>query len=316
MPKVPGLQLRKNTYHVRVRVPQDLRKILNKSEIIRSLKTQDYGEACRRIHLERAKIESSFQQWRHKDKPANDPDMLSGQSDHDLEGLALRWLSEIEQKLQNADAKDKKNYIEDSESYYAELQYEADAAHQEITGKRDDESHHGLEAAIGFLDRLGITYTERSEELHKLGKLFSMAIYERAQRELRYWEGKPFAPSHSMFQKSAQVNQNNQVSNNSRRITFKQLIKEYMSKVFIDWFNDTFHPYTFRKLISTPKCISKLHLAVDVVGIDIKDLILNYQEVGKSNRWHARESIALFSRMVINTRLPREILVAVLFRGR
>jgi hypothetical protein len=53
MPKIPGLQLRRQTWHVRIRVPQDLKKSFPSKEIIRSLKTRDYSEACRRIHIER-----------------------------------------------------------------------------------------------------------------------------------------------------------------------------------------------------------------------------------------------------------------------
>lgn len=53
MPKPAGLQQRHKAWYVRVRVPKDLVESYKSKEIIRSLETRDYSEACRRIHIER-----------------------------------------------------------------------------------------------------------------------------------------------------------------------------------------------------------------------------------------------------------------------
>ena len=101
MAKIPGLVRRKNTFYIRVRVPESLKDVIGKREITKTLKTRDYTEACRRIHIERAKIESEFEEHRQRLKAGNsNRDMLSGYSDHALQALSLRWLETMEKKYQ------------------------------------------------------------------------------------------------------------------------------------------------------------------------------------------------------------------------
>ncbi len=77
MPKIPGLQRRRQTWFVRIRMPEDLVTIYQKGEIIRSLGTRDYDAARKRIHIERAKINSEFEERRHQMKAAaNDADII------------------------------------------------------------------------------------------------------------------------------------------------------------------------------------------------------------------------------------------------
>lgn len=134
MAKIAGLQLRRKTYHVRVRVPKDLIESYQSKEIIRSLKTRDYSEASRRIHLERLKIESEFQEIRERNKNQN-TDMLSAYSEYDLEALSLRWFDDIEKKLRDAEIKNNKTYTdEEKQDFYKELQHETWQAKQEATG--------------------------------------------------------------------------------------------------------------------------------------------------------------------------------------
>ena len=49
MSRVAGLYRRGNVWQYRVRVPMDIRLILKREFIRRSLKTADYGEALRRV---------------------------------------------------------------------------------------------------------------------------------------------------------------------------------------------------------------------------------------------------------------------------
>jgi hypothetical protein len=84
--KIPGLHLRRKTWHIRVRVPAALLQAYKpKTEIVRSLQTRDYDMACKRVHKMRVIIQSEFDEKRHQmKKVANDADMLSKFSGHDI----------------------------------------------------------------------------------------------------------------------------------------------------------------------------------------------------------------------------------------
>ncbi len=58
--KVYNLQRRRNRWYVRVVVPEALRPIIGKTEIIRSLKTEVRKEAEERLSLERARVDAFF----------------------------------------------------------------------------------------------------------------------------------------------------------------------------------------------------------------------------------------------------------------
>lgn len=54
------LQLRGSTWWLRVRVPDELRQIIGKREVRRTLGTSDTSEARRRVRIERIKVEADF----------------------------------------------------------------------------------------------------------------------------------------------------------------------------------------------------------------------------------------------------------------
>ena len=54
------LQLRGSTWWLRVRVPDELRQIIGKREVRRTLGTSDSAEARRRVRIERIKVEAEF----------------------------------------------------------------------------------------------------------------------------------------------------------------------------------------------------------------------------------------------------------------
>ena len=64
MPRHTHLLRRGSQYYVNVRVPKDLRGILNKEIIRRSLQTSDLGEAVRRVRLESVRIHDEFETLR------------------------------------------------------------------------------------------------------------------------------------------------------------------------------------------------------------------------------------------------------------
>lgn len=60
MSKYPRLQNRNGTYYIRVKVPNDVRDALGKSEIRYSLKTKDYREAIRKLAVESIKVDKQI----------------------------------------------------------------------------------------------------------------------------------------------------------------------------------------------------------------------------------------------------------------
>lgn len=241
MPNIPGLQRRRLTYYIRVRIPQDLVDTYKKEEIVRSLETRDYNAACQRIHGERTKIASEFAEKRHQLKSAaNDTDMLSGFSDHELEGLVLRWLTDIEKRAKTKAASGKGERAEpDSEEDIAlTLKQDVAVAHHEVkgTGKKHKDSdkgevHHGMDSAAKFLRQRGITFNPQSQKFQELGNLFSNATYAMAQHNLQQWQGLAYAPANPLFKKYIEggVQGDGLAGKLKKKVTVKQLFAEYMN---------------------------------------------------------------------------------------
>ncbi|MDJ0930614.1 DUF6538 domain-containing protein [Breoghania sp.] len=59
-----NLQKRGNVFWLRIRVPDDLRAAVGKTEIRKSLKTGDFEEAERLVRIERMKLDGEWQSLR------------------------------------------------------------------------------------------------------------------------------------------------------------------------------------------------------------------------------------------------------------
>lgn len=94
MRKPPRLHRIGSRYYLRVRVPDTLRQIIGRREIVRTLRTADYREAVRRLAFENAKIEILFEQARRR--RAEQPN--SNLSDEDQNHLVITWLHEAERR--------------------------------------------------------------------------------------------------------------------------------------------------------------------------------------------------------------------------
>jgi hypothetical protein len=68
--KALHLQRRGNTYYLRVRVPDVLRKAVGKGEIVKSLGTGDLKEAQQQARLERVKLDGEWEALRRRLSPA------------------------------------------------------------------------------------------------------------------------------------------------------------------------------------------------------------------------------------------------------
>lgn len=233
MPKIPGLQRRGNGFYIRVRVPKVLKSAYQPtSEIVRTLGTSDYSVAAKRIHLERTKIQSEFDQKLYEiTLGLKNPDMLSKYTDHELQGISFRWLADVEKQIKTASTKNTQPLHPDEKyEVLKELQYGTWLSHQESIGVMTDEFHHGRQNAARFLKSMGITFDTKSEAFAKLANLFSKAAYELNQRRLSYWEGKPFQPTDPIFAGMAENGPSGSFGQNGKKkITWRELLKEYMN---------------------------------------------------------------------------------------
>ncbi|WP_310533963.1 DUF6538 domain-containing protein [Novosphingobium sp.] len=76
------------TYHYRRRVPVDVAGVLGRREIWRSLDTDSYTGAVRRLHLAAIAVEAEFEQARHSLGKAIDPKLLMTVDSRSGDGLA------------------------------------------------------------------------------------------------------------------------------------------------------------------------------------------------------------------------------------
>ena len=99
MRRPPRLQKRGHRFYCRASVPQELRPILGKTEIIRPLKTAEYAEAVERLPLASAEVNAELAAARRKlsATPA------TSLSDHDAKQIVLRWLWREERREADAE---------------------------------------------------------------------------------------------------------------------------------------------------------------------------------------------------------------------
>lgn len=94
------LQLRGSTWWLRVRVPDDLRPIIGKLEIRRTLGTSDTAEAKRRVRIERIKVEAEFDDARatleRRRAAVGAPAAQITLTEEQVWALATRWFVEQE----------------------------------------------------------------------------------------------------------------------------------------------------------------------------------------------------------------------------
>jgi hypothetical protein len=99
MPKPPRLQKRRHRFYLRAAVPEDVRPIIRKTEVIRSLKTSDYREALRRLPLASAEVDAEFEAARRQlaNTPAASLDV------HQIKQLVLLWFHRMEHHAEQAE---------------------------------------------------------------------------------------------------------------------------------------------------------------------------------------------------------------------
>src|SRR5262249_42742459 len=97
MPRHTHLLRRGSQYYVNVRVPKELRGILKKDIIRRSLHTSDPREAVQRVRIESVRIHDQFERLREKSmNEKTQPRDLSAISEREAYSIALRYFTELE----------------------------------------------------------------------------------------------------------------------------------------------------------------------------------------------------------------------------
>ncbi len=246
MPKIPGLQLRGQTYYLRLRVPTDIANDYGKSEVIKTLATKDYSEARKRIGNARAQIESEFDELRLKLKAQKDePDMLSLYNKYELERLAIRWFHDYKQK--KSDVSGGTHPDADADEILAELENDMLTYDAEAKGVSKTAEHHGMTIGGRYLKKLGITYNSKSDAFKTFGQYMSRALAESAKQDLRQWTKKPYAVHDEMF---IQGSGNPYQASNLPKKTITELCDEYINDPAAQHRQGTLKNYTvmFRAL--------------------------------------------------------------------
>ncbi|MEE9184714.1 MAG: DUF6538 domain-containing protein, partial [Acidimicrobiia bacterium] len=82
-------------FFLRASVPKDIRSVVGRTEVVRSLKTSDYREALRRLPLARAEVDAQFAEARRRVRTK----VVISLSEHDLRQMVLRWFWREERLL-------------------------------------------------------------------------------------------------------------------------------------------------------------------------------------------------------------------------
>jgi hypothetical protein len=189
MPRHTHLLRRGSQYYVNVRVPKDLRSILKKDIIRKSLHTSDSREAVRRVRLESLRIHAEFENMRTKSgAEETQPRDSSAMSEHEAYNIASRYFIGLEKMSEQ--------WWEDEASKLEEQQL-ADALdtlridETVLTGgSKHYEKSDGSAFVDLFLREQRMVCAPESAPYQKLRELFRRAQLENTRRTLDRIENK------------------------------------------------------------------------------------------------------------------------------
>lgn len=172
------LQCRDGMWHFRMRVPAELRPVVGKREIKRSLRTRDQKDAKRLLPLEMLKARAALDEARRKlaiaERPPHvaepSPALQASLGEDELWGLMSRWFVRTQQQDGTLTAADIDQRVLDEE-----LTYVLDWDHAEPSTRQ---------AARKLLDDQGINLSPTSPDFRRLQELIQEANVERQKRLL------------------------------------------------------------------------------------------------------------------------------------
>jgi hemoglobin-like flavoprotein len=216
------LQLRGSVYWLRVRVPDDLRPILGKGEIRRSLRTSDALEAKRRVRIERIKVEAEFDEARRqptgRTATAEKAPAIE-LSEEQIWRLATQWFIQAERRTSGVDlndlSEDGVEAVEDSAVYAEEWQ----AVGSSIDKAVDD-----------LLTEAGLPPAPRPwpTSYAKLARVIHQAMIENQRRLANRMHGHTRFTLNPQFASLSAATDLQPVATN-RALTLSQLIERYES---------------------------------------------------------------------------------------
>jgi len=182
MRRPPRLQKRGHRFYCRASVPRDLRPILEKSEIVRPLKTAEYGEALQRLPLVSAAVNAELAAARRKLSAAP----ATSLSDHDARQMVLRWLWRDERRAADAERATDGEQSLCREEAISELC-------QDLSQMMDPDDPvtggYVRKIAQGLLDEYNLQLEEGSPARSKLCELVRRAMIERVRRDIDRLKG-------------------------------------------------------------------------------------------------------------------------------
>ncbi len=185
-------------YYVNVKVPLDLREVLKKELIRKSLKTADYREAVRSVKFESMRIDASFDDARAKLLMSKEPPKsVPSLSTREAHGLVLRWFIELEQRSEQW-WEDEGRSLEEDEKEEALYNLRID----EVAlsgGSRHYEEDDGSNALDSFLRRQHLALSKESSIYKKLRELFRKALLENKKRTLARIAGERIETTEPLF---------------------------------------------------------------------------------------------------------------------
>jgi integrase len=197
MVRPTGLQKRKNSYYIRIAVPKDLKKHYPKTEFIKSLKTQEFDEACKRCRQEHVLIEAEFDKLRlqiKKPETVASKDQLSHYSSDQLKALAIEWAIHQDDEHENVLALKTMKKYEWQEALMTlreDAGHAANALHGDFGGAPD----YGQREAEKILKAKEISYDKNSDAFKRFERLMKKAIIDVSEKAIIRHQGKA-VPSH------------------------------------------------------------------------------------------------------------------------
>lgn len=184
MAKPAGLMKRSGTYYFRIRVPKDLVTAFGKTEIRKSLKTKDYGEAKKRRNQVAISWDARFDEARESLKKGISTSAKLLSSEHAVR-LVQDYVERMDREWQKREAK----LIIKSSEEKQDMLIELAMAEQSLKDPEDMNGQRDISlTSQELLDRSGCGLSEDSipyEELWELVRRGLLELYRRSQSRLK-----------------------------------------------------------------------------------------------------------------------------------
>lgn len=241
---VPGysrLFRRGAIYYFRVSVPQDLRRTIGKSEIIKSLRTADFHEAKRLVALESLSADSLIDSARMKIRGDRPPvRQVAELSDVEIRRLAIERFIRLEQVLEEDysaqgrfyDASDLEQAIENTEMDYAMM----------AASNEDGEQYrYFLDRSLDqFLAEKGIEVAKSSRTYQRLSEFFQRAEMVHQRRRIARYQGLPQPLDEPMFR---DIHAGTLLPRPAHSVTLGELLDRFLAFIRAERSETTFSTY-------------------------------------------------------------------------